>query len=156
MHNSSDRIPLAALVFGVGGLIPFAALAIGIVAFPEPNLSYFLGWLTQYGALIASFIGALQWGMALTLPMTQAQQTAAFAWSVCPALIAWIALQLPQYEGCYLLAALFLLCLWMDARFARTHAVPRWYMKLRIILTSGAFISLAVASAVLAGVGSHH
>lgn len=83
------------------------------------------------------------------------EQWAAVGWSVCPALIAWVALQLPQVEGVYLLAALFILCLIMDWRFARRHALPRWFMRLRIALTAGAVLSLSLAGLVLAGHGGH-
>ena len=150
-------IPLPALIFGAGGLLPFFALAAGIAFNPEPNLSYYLGWLVQYGALIVSFVGALQWGLAMQSPVAgTTEQWAAFGWSVCPALIAWVALQLPQYEGVYLLAALFALCLLMDWRFARRHALPRWFMRLRIVLTLGAITTLSLAGLVLAGHGAHH
>jgi hypothetical protein len=151
------RIPLPALLLGAGGLVPFAALAIGIALFPEPNLSYFLGWLTQYGALIVTFVGALQWGLVMRQPDAGAtDQWMAFGWSVCPSLVAWVALQLPQYEGVYLLAALFILCLIMDWRFAQRHALPRWFLRLRVGLTVGAVLSLSIAGLVLAGHGSHH
>ena len=150
-------IPLPALILGASGLLPFFALAAGIAFNPEPNLSYYLAWLVQYGALIVSFFGALQWGLAMPSPVAGAtEQWAAFGWSVCPALIAWVALQLPQYEGVYLLAALFALCLLMDWRFARRHALPRWFMRLRVALTLGAVATLSLAGLVLAGHGAHH
>jgi len=150
-------MPLPALIIGAAGLLPFFALAGGILLFPEPNLSYYLGWLTQYGALIVTFVGALQWGLVMRSPLADVgEQWAAFIWSVCPALMAWVALQLPQYEGVYLLAALFVLCLMMDWRFARRHALPRWFMRLRIMLTAGAVLSLALAGLVLAGHGGYH
>ena len=150
-------IPLPALVLGAGGLLPFFALATGIALFPDPNLSWYLGWLTQYGALIVTFVGALQWGLMMRMPQADTgEQWAAFGWSVCPSLIAWVALQLPQYEGVYLLAALFVLCLLMDWRFARRHALPAWFLRLRVALTTGAVLSLGVAGWVLAGHGGHH
>lgn len=150
-------MPLPALLLGGAGLLPFFALAAGIAFFPEPNLSYFLGWLTQYAALIASFVGALQWGLAAgDASASDADRWAAFGWSVCPALIAWVALQLPQYEGVYLLAGLFVLCLLMDWRFARRHALPAWFLRLRIALTAGAVASLTLAGWILAGHGAQH
>lgn len=156
MHTNDASVPLPALLLGLGGLIPFAALAIGILAFPEPNLSYFLGWLVQYGALIAAFVGALQWGITVREPAaTDRDQWAAFGWSVCPALIAWVALQLPQYEGCYLLVMLFAACWLMDWRFAKRWSLPRWYMRLRSALSAGAMLSLGIAGWVLAGHGGH-
>ena len=154
--NAFSRAPLPAVALGAAGLVPFVALAAGIVIFPDPNLSYFLGWLTQYGALIASFTGALQWGLIMRDPHAPPPaQWAAYGWGVCPALIAWVALQLPQYDGVYLLAALFVLCLIMDWRFiaglSARNALPRWYLSLRIVLTVGAVSSLGVAGFVLSG-----
>ena len=60
------------------------------------------------------------------------------------------------YEGVYLLAALFVLCLLMDWRFARRHALPAWFLRLRVALTTGAVLSLGIAGWVLAGHGAHH
>ena len=152
-----SSMPLPALIIGAAGLLAFFALAAAIMLFPEPNLSYYPGWLTQYGALIASFVGALQWRLAMRSPQADSGlQWAAFGWGVCPALIAWVALRLPQYEGVCLLAALFVLCLVMDRRFARRHAMPRWFMRLRAALTAGAVLSLALAGLALAGHGGHH
>lgn len=156
MGQPDTPIPTPALLLGIGGLLPFALLTIGIVAYPDPNLSYFLGWLVQYGALIASFVGALQWGLVVRTPtITGPDQWSALSWGVCPALIAWIALQLPQYAGCYLLALLLVVCWVMDWRFARRHALPRWYMRLRTFLTAGAVLSLGIAGLVLAGHMGH-
>ena len=156
MTHPETPIPTPAVVLGIGGLLPFALLTLGIVIYPDPNLSYFLGWLVQYGALIASFVGALQWGHVMRDPtINLPDQWSALSWGVCPALIAWIALQLPQYSGCYLLALLFVVCWVMDWRFARRHALPSWYMRLRTLLTAGAVLSLGVAGLVLAGHVGH-
>lgn len=156
MKLDHSRIPLPALILGAGGLIPFAFLAIGVAWFPEPNLSYFLGWLTQYGALIVTFVGALQWGLAMRAhDESGTTQWAMFGWSVCPALIAWVALQLPQYEGVYLLAVLFVLSLVMDWRFARRQGLPGWFMRLRVVLTCGAVASLGLAAFILGGHAGH-
>ena len=43
-----SAIPRPALFLGLAGLIPFAGLAAGIVFYPEPNRSYFLGWLVRH------------------------------------------------------------------------------------------------------------
>ena len=154
--STSSTTPAPALILGFAGLLPFALLTAGIVWYPEPNLSYFLGWLVQYGALIAAFVGALQWGLVMQSGNQSAiEQRAAFGWSVCPALIAWVALQLPQYAGCYLLTMLFAVCWLMDLRFSRRHALPAWYMRLRSLLTAGAMLSLGIAGLVLAGHGAH-
>lgn len=156
MDHTDSAIPAPAQILGLAGLLPFALLTAGIVWYPEPNLSYFLGWLVQYGALIASFVGALQWGLVMQSGnRSGSEQWAAFGWSVCPALVAWVALQLPQYTGCYLLTMLFAVCWLMDLRFSRQHRLPGWYMRLRSLLTVGAMLSLGIAGLILAGHGQH-
>ena len=62
--TSQRRIPLAALIPGLLGLVPFWFLAIasGHDIGLDP-ISALLG-LLSYGALILSFVGALWWGIA--------------------------------------------------------------------------------------------
>lgn len=71
------------------------------------------GWnpvLLDYGACIASFLGALHWGRAVA----RDGLAAGYVWSVLPSLLAWLALLL-TVRGGLLLAVLLVLCLGVDA-----------------------------------------
>jgi hypothetical protein len=96
-------LPASVLWPAYAGVLPFAALTLGLWVLPP-------GWrpaageaLLGYGAVILSFVGALHWGHALlrrdeALRAGQAAPVAAdraFLFSVCPALAGWTALQLP-------------------------------------------------------------
>jgi hypothetical protein len=147
--SSSRKIPLAALIPGVLGLIPFwgLALSLGNDLGLDP-LTALLG-LLAYGAVILSFVGALWWGIAANMAQ-QAQsrlRNAMFLWSVFPALIGWFAMLLVPDLGLILLMSGFALqCLLDFMLHKRMPAViTPWMLKLRVILTAGACTALVYA-----------
>jgi ABC-type Na+ efflux pump permease subunit len=77
---------------GYGGLIPFLVLALGSLLDHHHGAAWRQA-LYAYGAIILSFVGALHWSLAMSLPeLTERQRSARYAWSVAPALIAWPAM----------------------------------------------------------------
>jgi hypothetical protein len=99
--------------------------------------------LRAYGAVILSFVGALHWGFAMSHnEITPRQRDAAFAWSVVPALAAFIALVLQSGPGDFLLAVGFAAHYWADLRFAATAALPAWYLPLRLRLSVVAIVCI--------------
>ncbi|HQU81026.1 MAG TPA: DUF3429 domain-containing protein [Azonexus sp.] len=129
---------------GYGGLIPFLVLT------PASLLDHHHGavWsdaLYAYGAIILSFIGALHWGLAMSLPeLSERQRSAWFAWSVVPALIAWPAVLFSPPLAAPLLVVGFIAHYLQDRRLARQATLPGWYLPLRLRLSCVAVISLAV------------
>ena len=136
---------------GYGGLLPFLALT------PASLLDHHHGvvWsdaLYAYGAIILSFIGALHWGLAMSLPeLTERQRSACFAWSVVPALIAWPAVLFSPPLAAPLLVVGFIAHYLQDRRLARQATLPGWYLPLRLRLTSVAVVCL-VAGVFASGV----
>ena len=136
----ADRsAPLAVLVLGMAGLLPFIGSAGLYLLMAEER---WLEVLRAYAAVIASFVGALQWGYAVRDGLEGASAWRAYGWSVLPALAAWVSLLLPVPIGLQLLAATLLLCLVVDRAFARARPGPAWLLPLRTALTAGGAASL--------------
>lgn len=135
-------LPRTVAWLGYGGLLPFVLLA------PASLLDHHhgAGWcdaLVAYGAIILSFIGALHWGLAMTLPeLTERQRSACFSWSVVPALIAWTAVFFSPQVAVPLLVFGFIAHYLQDRRLASQASMPEWFLPLRLRLSSVAVICL--------------
>jgi len=144
-------IPLAALLPGLGGLIPFWLLALAVVLpIGIPPVIALVGFIT-YGAVILSFVGAIWWGLAAANPGPAAglngPRAMMFLWSVTPALIGWLATLVAADLGVLLLAAGFLLQWGFDAVLTNRapELMPPWVFRLRTLLTAGVLLAMTVA-----------
>ena len=149
--DNSVALPRTVAWLGYGGLLPFLVLT------PASLLDHHHGavWsdaLYAYGAIILSFIGALHWGLAMTLPeLSERQRSAWFAWSVVPALIAWPAVLFSPPLAAPLLVLGFIAHYLQDRRLTRQATLPDWYLPLRLRLSSVAVVCL-VAGVFASGV----
>ena len=137
---SETAIPPAPLLLGLAGLVPFWALAVGLlphgalgVAPPALDAA-----LATYGAIIVSFLGGIRWGLAVPAgdPGTN------YATSVLPSLVAWALLAAPEP---WRLAGLGLVALALgpiDLGLVRAGLAPAWFGRLRMILSIGAGLAL--------------
>lgn len=134
-------VPPAAAVLGLAGVVPFAAAA--IASFGAGPLGAFATQaLLAYGAVILSFLGGIQWGLAID----RGRPTYAhLGLGVLPSLVGWAALLLGSYWGLLLLAAAFLLVLLVDMRMTRAGIAPDWFPQLRLVLTQAVVLCLLVA-----------
>jgi Protein of unknown function (DUF3429) len=139
MIPSSFATPSPAARFlGLGGLLPFLAGAAALVVLEAPGLQ---GWagsaLVAYGALIASFLGGIHWGLAM-----QGVQPVSvrLGWGVVPSLLAWVAVFLPASPGLLLLAGLLVTCYALDRRLYVSAGLSGW-LGLRLQLTCVASLS---------------
>jgi hypothetical protein len=151
----TSRPPILVIWLGYGGLLPFIALATQCAI--DTNLG--LLWrsiLLGYGAVILSFVGALHWAFAMTLPdLTHAKRSECYAWGVVPALIGWVAASIPisllwqwpsrstAFETTLMVAA-FLAHYFQDRRLVKVAQLPAWYLPLRLQLTLVASVCLLV------------
>ena len=144
-ETNDKRIPRAALVTGLGGLIPFWFLSLSPLMNPDfsPVIALFV--LNTYGAVILSFVGAIWWGLAVAIP--DAPRTKMFCWSVVPALLGWVAAvpYMPADLGMLILMSGFALQWIMDIVLFPRIAIAVWVLKLRTILTIGVLASLVCA-----------
>lgn len=137
-------VPVWPRRLGAAGALPFVVL--GILCWVEGLWQSEVRFaLLAYGAVILSFVGALHWAFAMLAPdMAEAERNRAYAWSVVPSLLGWIALLLPPF----LTVVLLLLGFWaqylQDVRLIRRIALPDWYLLLRLGLTSAATLGLVI------------
>ena len=141
---SGARPPAAALVLGLLGLIPFFAGA-GVYAWGPPNLGG-PGLLTllAWSAATLSFLGGARWGVEIAA--RPEPRWSVLAASILPPAAAWLLLAAAplayterQLGG--FLAAFVLQWLWdLTAKDP-----PRWYGRLRTVLTAGAVLALTLA-----------
>jgi hypothetical protein len=106
--------PAWATWLGAGGLIPFAVLALALWWPASGQQGAISHALASYGATIASFLGAIHWGLAMR--DRSGAGAGPYLWGVTPSLLAWLALLLPPAEGLLGLAVLLGVCLLVDQR----------------------------------------
>lgn len=147
MIRALRSAPPPVLWLGLGGLLPFLGLGAWLSLDDAPPAAA-LDWLIAYAALIAAFVGALQWGLAMrqeVLPGPEAWWL--YGWGVMPSLLAWVALALPSGPALWSLAALFPLAWLMDLRAVRRLGAPAWYLPLRTVLSTLVTLTLVLTAA---------
>ena len=133
----------AARVLGLGGLLPCIAGAAALALLRQSGLQAWAGTaLVAYGALIASFLGGIHWGLAMSGHEPVGLR---LGWGVAPSLLAWIALLLPVSLGLLLVAALLVVCYAVDRRLYASAGLSSW-LGLRLQLTSVAAVSCLVGA----------
>ena len=91
--------------------------------------------LIFYSAVVASFLGAVHWGMAIQGAQhpTSAIQ---LIYSVIPSLLAWLIIAfLGSVNALNGLGAVFIGAFLIDRWFAKRGVLPVWYISLRVKLT---------------------
>ena len=127
--------PAAVLAFGVGGLIQFVGFTALVLWAPQWGYAYWLACLAQYGAIIVSFVGALQSGYAVRQTASGRDAWIRYGWSVAPALAGWLSLQTPVWTALRVQAAALILTLGVDRAFAENESTPSWLLTVRSVLT---------------------
>jgi hypothetical protein len=138
-------IPTAPLVLGWLGAAPFLALAAaswrgGMIHEPTARTA-----LVAYGAVILSFMGGVDWGLAMGRARPGLGDWRAYGISIFPALLAWLSLALPSRAALGGLTFALGLLLAYDLWSAGRGEAPAWYPRLRAPLTLSAMACLALA-----------
>lgn len=139
--TDDTRIPRSALILGLAGLIPFlwsavTALSPVLTARAAEVLSpMFLGAYVglTYGTVILSFMSGVLWGFATKAEGRQA--AVAYTLSVVPALWAFFMVSDASETSRIFLAAGFVGLLLLDGMFQAWGLAPRWWLRLRVMLT---------------------
>lgn len=143
-----EALPLSpwAARLGAAGLLPFVALAGGAWWAPQAFRAPAAFALLAYGATIASFLGAIHWGLAMRGPL--APRPGPLVWGVFPSLVAWLALLLPVSQGLFTIALLLVICLVVDRGSYPVYGLSDW-LPMRWRLTGVAVLSLIAGSGAL-------
>jgi hypothetical protein len=144
-----SAIPRPALILGLAGVLPFlwgaaTVLSPGLADLGRAVVGQRLvgvPGLIAYGIVILCFMSGVLWGFAAK---GAEHQWRGYGLSVLPAL--WVFFMVGGGPGQALSALLvgFLVLLVLDAQFAGWGLVPRWWMRLRLMLTAGVVACLAV------------
>jgi hypothetical protein len=146
--SAAATIPPAALLLGLAGLVPFLVTAIQIATgwpFGPRLTGPALFHLGAYGACILSFMGGVQWGLAVAAGASGFDAFRRYGLSVLPALLAWAGLYAGARHGLLLLAFGFAVLLAFDLAAVARGEAPRWYGHLRCGLTAVVLSALALA-----------
>tara|TARA_B110000008_G_scaffold6710_1_gene6610 strand:+ start:4784 stop:5263 length:480 start_codon:yes stop_codon:yes gene_type:complete len=136
------KIPIAPLIFGLSGTLPFILLSIAIWICSYELKLMALYNLINYSIIILSFVGAIHWGAAMIREDTN------YKWyfiSIIPALLSWFLIMgfIANYLLIFIiLMILFLSMFFIDIRAVRNKILPHWYLPLRKIITIIVFLSL--------------
>ncbi len=136
------EVPPAATALGLAGVIPFAAASLASLLAGGDLGGFARAALLAYGAVILSFLGGLQWGLAVRAGRPDLARLGA---GVLPSLVAWAALLVGGAAGLLMLAAAFAGVLAVDLRLTREGTAPSWFPKLRAALTGAVVVCLLLA-----------
>ena len=132
-------IPRAPLLLGLAGLLPFLAGALAVLTGFEITRDGFTflfagdarAMLVQYGIVIQAFMSGALWGFA-----TKSDRALPYILSVLPALWAFFYATGPESRALLNLALGFVALLGLDAWFMAQSLAPRWWLRLRLLLTA--------------------
>lgn len=149
-----QRLPLLAVILGIGGLIPLLASGVGALAWPASSDWSTRALLALVGcsAVILSFLGAVHWGLALAgdaprgVVQSRATLHARLSLGVVPAAIGWAAL-LVTFIGLptaalAVLDAGFIAVIIAEAQANRRGLLPPGYIWLRWALSIVVIVTL--------------
>jgi Protein of unknown function (DUF3429) len=141
-------LPKPAAILGVAGLLPFVACAIQ-VATGQPLGPRLTGpalyALTIYGAVILSFLGGIQWGLAVAAA-DRSDGWRRYGLSVVPSFIAWAGVWVGGRPGLITLAAGVAIWAFYELWSTGLGEAPAWYGRLRAGLSLVVVAALAAAA----------
>lgn len=118
---------------GFGGLLPFVALLAALLMLDDEGRWHAVAQqlLVFYTAVIITFVGGLNWGIALTSEQyNHGQRKTLLTYSVLPSLVVWLLLLLPAETYLLASALLYLACYGIDSRLTLPH-MPHEYAEMR-------------------------
>ncbi|WP_306016880.1 DUF3429 domain-containing protein [Oceanicaulis sp. MMSF_3324] len=154
MQRLSEAPPLV-LILGFGGLLPFLAGAIGVMAGGQAALQAATA-LPVYSAVILSFLAGGRWAGELVI-RSDKPRSGVMMLSILLSLAGWIAVVIQVWNrpglpldleltGWGILIAGFVVQFLWDRTAIRGATFPGWYMPLRFILTAVVVLCLGLTA----------
>ena len=135
----------------IAGTLPCLAATVSLVAGGPLHPTVSIVMLVTYVAVVLSFLGGIQWGIALSIHDTAPQSAnRLFILSIIPALLGWGSLWLNSPSQQLGAGIVVLALAWtLDALLRVRDLLPAWYFRLRGVATLIVGVSLAAALAKL-------
>ena len=144
--NAEELIRLgSALLEPRTGELTALGLAIATCYFQDGLRLQWASALLTYAATIASFLGAIHWGLAMRAQQVSEPAIAVWLWGVIPCLLAWVALLIPLGAGLWSLAVLLWACYGVDSQAYPRLGVQEW-LSMRLVLTQVASACCAIGA----------
>jgi hypothetical protein len=131
-----------ALKLGYAGLIPFVLGALLTWLVRDDAHVYTVMGLTNYAAVIVSFLGAIHWGLAFRQSIPSPSP---YVWGVVPSLVAWVASMMPPYAGLVVHGVMLIVCYLVDRRMYPALGASAW-LTLRFRLSAVAALCCFLAA----------
>ena len=127
------------LILGILGLLPFIVIFCAyFIAPPDKNIYELLLYLfIAYSAIIASFLGGIQWGMIISKGDQLFSIALPITLSVIPSLISWCALLILNsliLSLCLIILA-YLFATLTDFYLYNKKVTPYWFLNMRVPLS---------------------
>ncbi len=146
--DSPARIPGIAKILGYGGVMPFAAMALNLIADGPLPADFALKVFLCYSAAILSFLGGIRWGAATHLRTAMGRELTI---SVLPSVWAVLSLLMSdaQWSVWGLLSGFVLIGLF-DVR-CPVPGMAAWMPGLRLRLTAAVVVCHLVVATAMSG-----
>ncbi len=133
---SLSSIPRLPLLLGLAGLLPFLVTSSAAWLAPMVWQVIAIKAFVYYSAVILSFLGGVQWGVAMAGGSPEASPfRRRMLLAMVPSLIAWPALLLHPVDSAWVLAAGFVLVRLHELSREGRALLPSWYQGMRTLLT---------------------
>ena len=135
--RSLASTPLPFLLYGLGGIIPFAAAPLYTYysGLYDPTIAYVQ---LVYGATILSFLGGVSWGESL--PHAKEVSLKYLAYSITLPLVGWVSVLLHPNPSSFLI--LMSAIGYAGYQDTQNKMYPVWFRNLRFLLSSIVFLCL--------------
>ncbi len=134
-----------AWILGLAGLLPFLAHTLLAWVTSPLEVEGLMRSQAHYAAAILTFVGALHWGVVLASPsIVDARAARRMVWSVLPSILAWLITLYDVRMALVTLMCALPVALAVDWLLYRETPVPRWFMAVRITLTTVATLMVAL------------
>jgi hypothetical protein len=150
-HNTDHKMPLPALILGFGGLIPFIW---GTACLYNPELNAFSVEMfgprmsspfiqLSYGTIIICFISGILWGFSATVEDAKLR-TYGLILSSIPTIWVFFMVGGGPVQSAINLIVGFIAVLALDFYYNYLGLNPKWWIRLRVILTVFVVIFLGI------------